>query len=117
MLKWLRRFKAPPFSYTAHVYLKDTWRCQLCERLVHANALASHARIEHGMDTIHGTLSLNEYSPSCSIVISINWKNVPWWKRLLAVAALPYQLVRLVCIGKADFLKLTHHSAHRDAAL
>ena len=51
MLKWLRRFKAPPFSYTAHVYLKDTWRCQLCERLVHANALASHARIEHGMDT------------------------------------------------------------------
>ena len=49
MFNWLKR--TPPFQYRAHEYLKDTWRCMLCEKLVHANALSSHARVMHDMDT------------------------------------------------------------------
>lgn len=48
---WWRRRNAAKCSYTAHEYLHDTWNCNKCAYVVHTNALASHARIMHGMDT------------------------------------------------------------------
>ena len=37
-------------------------------------------------------------------VISIDWKKVPWYKRLLSVAELPVQLARFLITGRADIL-------------
>ena len=37
-------------------------------------------------------------------VISIDWKKVPWYKRLLSVAELPMQLARFLFTGRADIL-------------
>ena len=44
------------------------------------------------------------------IVISIQWSKVTWWKRWLAVAALPYQLLRFLFTGNADILQVRNVS-------
>ena len=41
-----------------------------------------------------------------AVVISINWSKVIWYKRWAALFALPYQCLRFMFIGKADFLKI-----------
>lgn len=38
------------------------------------------------------------------MAIRIRWADVPWWKRMQAVAELPFQVVRLVVTGNADIL-------------
>jgi len=44
------------------------------------------------------------------IVISIQWSAVPWRKRWLAVAALPYQFLRFLFTGNADILQVKNVS-------
>lgn len=44
------------------------------------------------------------YKVNRAIVLSIQWNKIPWYKRLGAVLALPYQLMRFLITGNADFL-------------
>jgi len=47
------------------------------------------------------------------MVFSVRWSRVPWHKRLFAVAALPYQFLRFLFTGNADFLMVKNVTVKR----
>jgi len=57
-------------------------------------------------------INFGSYRVKRLIVLSVQWQNIPWWKRLGAAVALPYQIIRFVVVGKGDFIMVKNVDVH-----